>query len=178
PIAIVIGDGNAQRFRRLVEAQLVRDLGEVSVAIVVVNQHGYRWKMIRVAVASISLTMLAAPYVFPVPLDVAFHDKIEQSVIVQVYPGGGGVPGVAGSLRLRQPGLFGHIAKSTVAGSAVKPITAIRSDEYILKAVVVIIGYGHAHPQPDPFQPGFFRNVFKGAIGFLVKHPVPVSGTA
>ena len=134
--------------------------------------------MIRVAVASIPLTMLAAPYVFPVPMDVAPHNKIEQSVIVQVYPGGGGIPGVAGSLRLRQPRLFGHVAKGTVAGSVVKPIAAICGYEYILKAVVVVVRDGHAHAQPHAFQPGFFRDVFEGAIGFLVKHPVPVTGTA
>ena len=61
PIAIVIGDGNTQRFRRLVEAQLVRYFREVSMAIIMVDQHRNRWKIIRVAVASVPLAMLAAP---------------------------------------------------------------------------------------------------------------------
>ena len=45
------------------------------------------------------------------------------------------------------------------------------------QTVVVVIRDGHAHAQAHPFQSGFFRDVFEGAIRFLVKHPVPVTGT-
>lgn len=126
PVTVVVGNGNAQRFGGLVQAQLMRHLGEMAVAVVVVNEHRNGWKMIGVAVASIALTMLPTPQVFPVPLDIAFHDQVEQSVIVQVDPRSRGIPAAAVVGRgYSQPRGLGHIGKGAVASAVVETIPSI-----------------------------------------------------
>ena len=65
----------------------MRDLGEVTVSVIVIYQHGDGLKHIRMAISAIALTMLAAPHVVPIQLHVAIDDQAEEAVVVQIYPG-------------------------------------------------------------------------------------------
>ena len=48
-VAVVVRNGDAESFGRLVEPELMRNLGEMTVAVVVIHEHGDGLKDIRVA---------------------------------------------------------------------------------------------------------------------------------
>jgi hypothetical protein len=84
---IVIRDCKPERFGRLVETAIVSFFTENSISIVVVGQHRNRLKVVRMTIAAVALPMFAAPYVIPVPLDIARHHQVEPSIAIQANPG-------------------------------------------------------------------------------------------
>src|SRR5277367_3214710 len=123
------------------------------------------------AIAAISLTVLAAPKIFPVPLNVAKYDQIQQSIIVEVNPGCTRRPATA-----RNPSLGRHISKGAVAIIAVKLISAVRGYIQVFVPIVIVIADSNTHPIPNTLKTSLLRHIFKCAVGFLVIEPVPILG--
>src|ERR1035438_6812401 len=71
-IAVVVGYSDSERLGRFCQTHLLCDLCKVAIAIIVVHQHGDRFKHIRMAISTI--VRRAAPLILPVPMDVAKHD--------------------------------------------------------------------------------------------------------
>jgi hypothetical protein len=84
PIAIIVGYGDSQGFCRLGQARPICNLSKAAVTVIVIDQHGYRWEMVRMAIAAIILG--TTPGVVPIPGNIAKHDKIQQPVVVDVDP--------------------------------------------------------------------------------------------
>src|SRR5882762_2783668 len=70
PITIIVRKRETQTLARLGDPNLPRNLGEVSVPIVVVNQGCNRLEEIRVTICSISLFVFPAPDIVEVPLQI------------------------------------------------------------------------------------------------------------
>ena len=71
---------------------LCGDLGEVAFAVVVVDEGGDGVEDIGMAVGAVAFAVFAAPDVVEVPLHVAEDDEVEEAVVVEIDPGGGGGP--------------------------------------------------------------------------------------
>src|SRR5260370_40375406 len=69
-VAVVIRDSYAQAFARLCHANLFRNFGEVTVAIIVVNQWRDGLEVVGMTVRAIAFLMFAAPDVVKVPLQI------------------------------------------------------------------------------------------------------------
>jgi len=105
---------------RFVQADLCGDLCEMSAAVIVIHQRRRRLKDVRMAVGTITIAMLSAPYIVEVPLYIAQDDQIEKPVIVQIHPCRGGRPAAAsgaGGLR--------HVGEGSIAVVVVKMIAAV-----------------------------------------------------
>src|SRR6266566_3143424 len=101
---------------------LIRNLGEVTVSIVVVNQRRDRLKQIRVAIGSVSFAMLSTPDIFEVPLDVSQHYQIQKAVIIQIYP-----RRAYGPAAPADAGLFRYVLEGAVFLLVVEPVPVGRS---------------------------------------------------
>jgi len=73
-------------------------------------------------------------------VNVTRDKKIDAAVAVVIGPGGAGAES-AGAYS----GLFGYVFKLAVAQVVIERVAAVAGDVNILQAVVVVIGYGHAH---------------------------------
>src|SRR5580704_18770988 len=71
PVAVVIRNSCAQAFARLCQSNLFGNLGEVTVAIIVVNQGRNRPEVVRMAVRAMTFFMFAAPDVVKVPSQIS-----------------------------------------------------------------------------------------------------------
>src|SRR5271154_3356333 len=131
----------------------------MAVAVVMIHEHGDGLKHIRVAVSAIAFAVLATPLIVPIPRNVAIHDQIEQAVVIEVDPRGRGGPTAAANA-----GLLRHISECAVAVVVVEAIAAIPGYEYILVAVIVVIGNSDTHPVANALQSRFLGDVFKGSI--------------
>ena len=172
PVVVVVGEGKPQGLGRLVEPQLMRNLGEIAVAVVVIHKQGDRLEDIGVANAAVSFAVLTAPDVCPIPGNVAGYNQVEQAVVIQVDP-----PGRAGPAAAADSGLLGDIGKGAVAVVVVEAVASVGGYENILVSIVVVVGDCNAHAVPHPFESSLFGNVLKGSVGLLVIHAVPVFRT-
>ena len=87
---LVVSDADAQTFAGHVQADLIGDLTEPALPIVVVDQRLNWGEFIGMAVGAVTLAMLPTPDVREVPFHVAENDQIQQAIVVQIDPGGGG----------------------------------------------------------------------------------------
>src|SRR5439155_21451168 len=91
-VAIIVRDGDAETFARFREADFLRNLSKVPVAVIVINKRGDGLKNVGMTVGAETFLMLAAPDVVEIPLNVAEDHEVEWAVNVQVHPGGAGGP--------------------------------------------------------------------------------------
>ena len=99
----------------------MRDLREVAIAVVVIDERRDGFELIGMAVGAKASLAFSAPDIVKVPLQVAQHHQIQKAVVVQIHPRGAGGPAAAGdtsSLR--------HVGKRAVAVVVVERITPIR----------------------------------------------------
>src|SRR5579859_1209315 len=139
-IAIVIGDGDAKSFARFRKADLLRDFGEMTVAVIVIDQRSDRLEIVGMAVGAVAFFVLSAPDVVEVPLDITENDEVKEAIVIQIHPGSAGGPAAA-----RDAGLLGHVGKGAVAIVVIELIAAVGGHIQILEAVVVVITYGDSH---------------------------------
>src|SRR5713226_1235981 len=81
-VAIEVRNGDAEALARFRKADFLRNLGEVAVAVIVVDQGRDRPKNVGMAVRTKTFFVLAAPDVVEIPLEVAKNHEIEQAVII------------------------------------------------------------------------------------------------
>ena len=72
------------------------------------------------AIRAISRFVFAAPDIVKVPLQIAQHNQVQQSVALQINPGGAGGPSAPGGA-----GFFGYIGKSAVTIIMVEPVAPV-----------------------------------------------------
>ena len=70
-----------------------------------------------------------------------------------------------------QAGLLGDVDECPVAGVLKQPVLADGGDEDVGKAVVVVIGDGHAHAVHLDGQAGALRHVGEGAVAIVAIEP-------
>ncbi len=143
-------------------------------AVVVVDEGWNGGEDVGVAERAVALAMLATPDIFPIPLHVAKDDEVEQTVVVEVDPGGGGGPLFAGRGGAAGAGGVRDVGEGAVAVVVVEPVATKGGDVKILKAIVVEVTDGDAHAVADALQTGFFGDVLEGAVLSLVVEAVPV----
>src|SRR5271170_1632955 len=168
-VEVVVGDSDPQGFRRLIEAESVRFFGEGSISVIVVNQHRDGLEDVRMAVSTVTLPMLAAPEIVPIPLDIPQYNEVEESISVKIDPGRGGGPSAA-----HNTGFLGYIGKGSVAIVVVELIAAVGRYVQVFIAVVVVIADRYSHAVARALKPGLFRDIFKCSVGFLMVKTVPI----
>src|ERR1700733_8053281 len=123
-VVIVVGDGHAQSFARLVDTRLVRYLGELAVAIVVIEENRSGLEDVGVAIGTITGFVLATIDVIKVPLHITGNHQVEAAVIVVVHPGGAGRPAGTG-----YPRAIGHVSKGAIPIVVIEGAAPITGDE-------------------------------------------------
>jgi hypothetical protein len=81
-VAIIVGESDSQAFSGFRETDLLRDLGEMTIAIVVIDERGDGLEHVRMAIRTVTLFVFATPDVIEIPLNVAKNNEIEKAVIV------------------------------------------------------------------------------------------------
>ena len=92
----------------------------MAVAIIVVNQWRNRLEVVRMAIRAISRFVFAAPDIVKVPLQIAQHNQVQQSVALQINPGGAGGPSSSANARF-----LGYVGKSAVTVIMVEPVAPV-----------------------------------------------------
>src|SRR2546425_633609 len=168
-VAVVIGESDAKPLAGLREAALLRQFGEMTVAVIVIHERRDGLEDVGVAIGAMALLVFAAPDVVEIPLHVTQNNQIQQAVAVQIHPGGAGGPSAAGDASLLR-----YVSERAVAVVVVKLVATVGGYEEVLEAVIVVVTYGDAHSIACALQAGALRHIFEGAVGFLVEEAIPV----
>src|SRR5215472_9958820 len=77
------------------------------------------------------------------PIDVVGNHQVQFAVVVVIEPGGtrGPPPGILHSC------VCGHVGEGSVAVVVVENRTSIAEYEQVGESVVVVVSYGHTHPE-------------------------------
>src|ERR1700722_14502317 len=124
------------------------------------------------AVRTIPFAVFATKNIFEIILNVAKHDEIQQSIVVEVNPRRARGPSAAANARL-----VGDVSKSAVANVVVELVATVRGPIQIFEAVVIVVTDGDSHSVSHTLKPGFFRHIFERSICFLMKKTVPIFWT-
>src|SRR5690349_14417977 len=114
--------------------------------------------------------MFAAPDVVKIPIQIAKHYQVEQSVVVEINPRCTCRPTFAAYARLA-----GDVRKGAVAIVVIELVSAKRGDVYVFVAVVVVVSNRNSHSITGTPQPSPFGHVLEGPVGLLVIEAIPVS---
>ena len=117
----VIRNSYAQAFARLCQAKLFRNFGEVTVAIIVVNQGGNRLEIVGMTVRAITFLTFAAPDVVKVPRQIPQDNEVEQTIAIQVHPCGAGGPASTAYARF-----FRNIGKGAITIVVIELVAPVR----------------------------------------------------
>ena len=76
-VAIIVRDGDAETFARFREADFLRNLSKVAVAVIVIDKRGDGLKNVGMTVGAETFLVLAAPDIVEIPLNVAEDHEVE-----------------------------------------------------------------------------------------------------
>src|ERR1019366_3876329 len=121
------------------------------------------------AIRAIALLVLSTPDVFEVPLDVAQHYKIKETVIIQVHPSGARRPTAPA-----HAAFFGDVSERPISVVVGELIAAVCRYIHAFVTVVVVVADRYSHTIACTLQASLLRDILKCAIVFLVIEAIPV----
>ena len=143
----------------IIDARLVRDVGERAVAVVVEEAVGVALVVERAGegVGGEELALGVG-----IELQVVAHEEIELAVAVVVDPGRAGA-----EVRILHARLGRHVGKGPVAVVVVEDRRAPVGDVDVLVAVVVVVAHGHAHAEALAAHARLRGDVGKGSVAVV-----------
>ncbi len=168
----IVGDGGDGVARpRLQDARLLRNIGESSIAVVVVEDVHSARQAARAAHRgnAFPLAIAGLPrhrHLLKVQFDVVAHEQVKESVAVVINPGAAGAPADAVFPQAR---LLGHIRKRAVAVVVPQHVMTPIAAEQVIPAVIVIVAHANARAPSGAAQAGFFRHVRERAVAVVLK---------
>src|SRR5215469_13489690 len=179
PVVVVVSHRNSHAFPRMrANAGLRGNILKLSLALVQKELARQFFVIFRMTIFRLAVE-LAVGFFLAIPAEVVDYEKVEQSVVVDVYPCATHRPEPAILLvRLSQACLLCYVGEGTVAVVVIESVAVDACNKYVLVAVVVVIADRYAHIKSSSFQSGFFRHVGESAVAVVAKQMVPVFGRA
>ena len=165
-VAVDVGGDDAERFAEgALDVGAGADLGERSVAVVVIEEARRRLEDARDAVETLAELVVAAEHVVRQrELDEAAQHQVEPAVVVVVEPDGARRPAGRGDT-----GFVGDVGEGAVAVVLVERAAPVGGDQDVWVAVVVVVGNGAAHPElAAAGDAGLVGDVGEGAVAVVL----------
>ena len=157
-VVVEVGDADAERIGAdgVPHAGFFADVGEGAVAVVVIEDVFAALQAGRAAGHLDAFVGAAGGFGsgrgLEVEVDVVGDEEVEVAVPVVVEKCAAGVPA---RVRLKKACLLGHVGEGAVAVVAEEGVLAVVADEEIVPAIVVVVAYAEAWPQPQRASPAF-----------------------
>ncbi len=170
-VVIEIGShgGHAVAALCLGDAGLLADIGEGTVAIVVIEGGNAGGQAARAAVDRNSFPIAVRVFAglrnrFGVELEVVGDEEIEAAVAVVIDEGAAGAPTISG---MKKSGLLRDIGEGAVAIVVIEDVLAPVGQKQIVEAVVIVVADGNGGGPSVASEAGFFGDVDKGTVAIV-----------
>ena len=159
-VAVVIEDGNAERFTRAIaQARFACDVFEFAAAEVPVQSRRFAFVGFGRAVRFCRPIERAPEIALQAPGGIIRDQQIGLAVFVVVEPGGAG-----SKIRVVNAAQRGNVAKMAAPFVMEQAVAVERRDVDVGLAVVVVIGDGHSHAIHLDVEPAAAGDVGKGPV--------------
>src|SRR5579864_5065967 len=160
----------------LAETRFCRGIAKSPVAFV--DEQLVRSRLVHLGMAVVVVAEAGTDgFVIEIPFQIVDDDEIEQSVVVDVNPGGGDGPqGAILRVGFVETGPGGDVGKRSVAVVVIQRVAIDACYENVLIPVIVVVSDRDAGVIACPFEASLFRDVGEVSFAIVLEEAVVVLG--